>query len=187
MEELLKIQAELSVPKNQRNNFGNYSYRSFEDICEGIKPLLEKYKCTLKLFDRLVLIGDRYYVKAIAILRNSDGKIERGYGYAREEESKKGMDASQITGACSSYARKYALNGLFLLDDVKDADSMDNTEQKKKSQYRLGTAEKEDVGTKKCPECGGEMEERKGVSKSTGKPYHLWQCLKDKNHKEWIN
>lgn len=121
-EKLLKIQTELKAPKNQRNNFGGYNYRSCEDIFEAVKPLLEKEGLLLRLTDKLVNIGDRYYIKATAILTDGNETIENT-AYAREEETKKGMDGSQITGASSSYARKYALNGLFLIDDVKDSDA----------------------------------------------------------------
>lgn len=124
MEKLIKIQNELKAPKNQRNNFGNYNYRSCEDILEGVKPLLLKYNCTLTLTDTIKQIGDRYYVIAEAIFSDLDsGKATSVVSYAREEENLKGMIASQITGATSSYARKYALNGLFLIDDTKDADA----------------------------------------------------------------
>lgn len=121
-EKLLKIQNELKAPKNQRNSFGNYNYRSCEDILEAVKPLLLSNNLVLTLNDELVQIGDRYYVKATAKLFDDKGEISNT-AYAREEEIKKGMDGSQITGASSSYARKYALNGLFLIDDVKDSDT----------------------------------------------------------------
>ncbi|HIB8446465.1 TPA: ERF family protein [Escherichia coli] len=117
---LWTIQQTLNAPKNQRNNFGGYNYRSAEDILEAVKPLLQNI--TLTVSDEIVLIGDRYYVKATATL--SDGEdVIAVTAYAREEESKKGMDASQLTGATSSYARKYALNGLFCIDDAKDPDT----------------------------------------------------------------
>lgn len=119
---LLKIQSQLKAPKNQMNAFGGYNYRSCEDIFEAVKPLLEKENLVLRLTDELVNIGERYYIKATAILTDGNETIENT-AYAREEESKKGMDGSQITGASSSYARKYALNGLFLIDDVKDSDT----------------------------------------------------------------
>ncbi|HBD2241283.1 TPA: ERF family protein [Escherichia coli] len=117
---LWTIQQTLNAPKSQRNNFGGYNYRSAEDILEAVKPLLQNI--TLTVSDEIVLIGERYYVKATATL--SDGEdVIAVTAYAREEDNKKGMDASQLTGATSSYARKYALNGLFCIDDAKDADT----------------------------------------------------------------
>lgn len=127
MDELRKIQQELKVPKSQKNSFGNYKYRSQEDILEAVKPLLKNFNCSLTLTDDVVEVGGRVYVRATAMLKNKDGKEVHVTGYARETEEKKGMDASQITGAASSYARKYALNGLFCIDDNKDADTMDNS------------------------------------------------------------
>nr|DAI96587.1 MAG TPA: ERF superfamily protein [Caudoviricetes sp.] len=117
---LWTIQQTLNAPKNQRNNFGGYSYRSAEDILEAVKPLLQNV--TLTLNDEIILIGERYYVKATATLSDGEDAIAVT-AYAREEENKRGMDASQLTGATSSYARKYALNGLFCIDDAKDADT----------------------------------------------------------------
>ena len=122
---LNEIQQKISVPKNQRNTFGNYDYRSCEDILAAVKPLLGE--ATLTLTDELVCIGERYYIKSVATLKDGDD-VWSVNGFARESEAKKGMDDSQITGSTSSYSRKYALNGLFLLDDVKDADTMDNRE-----------------------------------------------------------
>ena len=128
MKEILKklqnIQQELSVPKNQRNTFGNYNFRNCEDIMEASKPICKKNNCLLTCSDEIVELDSRYYVKATAKLYDVDSteSIEC-YGFAREEETKKGMDASQVTGASSSYARKYALNGLLQLDDNKDADT----------------------------------------------------------------
>jgi hypothetical protein len=123
MEQLLKIQAELKAPKNQRNKFGNYNYRSAEDILEAVKPLLFKYKCLLYIADEIECINGRNYVKSTAFFTELEtGKQIQVPASAREEETKKGMDGSQITGASSSYARKYALNGLFLIDDTKDSD-----------------------------------------------------------------
>ncbi len=119
---LVKIQQELKAPKNQVNSFGKYKYRSAEDIIEAVKPICHKYGFSLQLSDEIVLIGDRIYVKATAEI-NSKHDSWCAFGYAREEEVKKGMDAAQITGAASSYARKYALNGLFAIDDTKDADA----------------------------------------------------------------
>jgi hypothetical protein len=122
---IIKIQEELKAPKNQRNNFGNYNYRSAEDIIEAVKPIAHKYGYFLNISDEIVEVGGRVYVKAVAMLVPEDKTkiIVESYGWAREEENKKGMDASQITGACSSYARKYALNGLLAIDDTKDSDA----------------------------------------------------------------
>ena len=128
-DKLLKIQAELKAPKNQRNDFGKYNYRSCEDIFEAVKPLLAKENLLLRMTDELVQVGERYYIKATAILTDGNEVIENT-SYAREEENKKGMDGSQITGASSSYARKYALNGLFLIDDVKDSDTTNTGDDK---------------------------------------------------------
>lgn len=122
MKELISIQSELKAPKTQVNRFGGYKYRKAEDILEAVKPLLAKQKCTLIITDDVVLIGNRIYVKATATIKNEKGEYETTTGWAREEETKKGMDGSQITGASSSYARKYALNGLFAIDDNADAD-----------------------------------------------------------------
>lgn len=122
LERLSKVQEELKAPKSQRNTFGNYNYRSCEDILEAVKPLLVEHGLTLMLSDKLEHVGDRYYVVAEARLAGSGSSLEV-QGWAREEENKKGMDGSQITGAASSYARKYALNGLFLIDDTKDSDA----------------------------------------------------------------
>lgn len=125
---LTAIQNELNCPKSHYNKFGDYNYRNLEDIVEALKPLLEKHKCQLTISDELVQVGDRYYVKAIATISDGDETMSVT-AYARETETKKKMDDSQITGATSSYARKYALNGLFLIDDTKDADSQDDREK----------------------------------------------------------
>lgn len=126
---LSHIQVELKVPKGQRNNFGNYNYRNAEDILEAVKPLLSKYNLCLTLSDELILVGERYYVRASAAIQDFSDPMTftTVYGFAREEEAKKGMDGSQITGAASSYARKYALNGLFLIDDTKDSDTTNDS------------------------------------------------------------
>ena len=123
MKKLNEIQQKLKAPKNQYNSFGKYKYRNQEDILEAVKPLLGE--STIIIEDEIVNIGERYYVKATATLREGDESVT-ATAYAREAEIKKGMDESQITGATSSYARKYALNGLFLIDDTKDADNSDN-------------------------------------------------------------
>jgi hypothetical protein len=131
MEALRRIQKELKAPKSQFNSFGKYKYRSCEDILEAVKPLLGS--AVLTLIDEIVLVGDRYYVKALATLQDGEERIQVS-AFAREEADKKGMDAAQITGACSSYARKTALGGLLLIDDTKDQDTMDNTKQEKKKE-----------------------------------------------------
>ncbi len=123
MKELIAIQSELKAPKSQFNKFGGYKYRKAEDILEAVKPLLNKQKCTLTITDDIVMVGNRIYVKATATIKNEKGECETTTGWAREEETKKGMDGSQITGASSSYARKYALNGLFAIDDNADSDT----------------------------------------------------------------
>lgn len=133
---IINIQQKLKAPKTQRNNFGNYNYRSCEDILEAVKPLLEENKCFLVITDEIINLGNRYYVKATAKLINDDGAlIAENNGIAREEESKKGMDGSQITGASSSYARKYALNGLFGIDDTKDSDYTNTTVNEVKATF----------------------------------------------------
>jgi len=125
---LNEIQQKLKAPKNQYNDFGRYKYRSCEDILEAVKPLLEDSVLTIS--DEIVMIGNRFYVKAVVRFQEpGEGDFKTVTAYAREEENKKGMDGAQITGASSSYARKYALNGLFLIDDTKDADSTNNGSQ----------------------------------------------------------
>lgn len=149
IDKLQIIQQELKAPKKQYNNFGNYKYRSCEDILEAVKPLLEKTKTILLLSDEVVLVGTRIYVKAIAMLRDCETDKQISVeGYAREDETKKGMDGSQITGASSSYARKYALNGLFAIDDTKDADTINK--EKKPKETTTASPSKED-GKKATP------------------------------------
>ena len=126
-EKLTKIQKTLKVPKVNFNSFGKYKYRSCEDILEAVKPLLPE-DVSLTLSDESISVGDRYYIKATASFKEGDDEII-ATGFARESEDKKGMDDSQITGTASSYARKYALNGLFLIDDTKDADTDDYHKQ----------------------------------------------------------
>jgi hypothetical protein len=126
-EKLLQIQSKLKVPKGQYNEFGKYKYRSCEDILEALKPLLAEVKAAVILNDEIVQVGERIYVKATAsFIDIEDKQTITTTAYAREEETKKGMDGSQITGASSSYARKYALNGLFAIDDNKDSDATNN-------------------------------------------------------------
>ena len=121
---LVKVQNELKAPKSQYNSFGKYSYRNCEDILEALKPLLNEVKAIVNISDEIILIGERYYVKAtVKFIDAETGEVVEASAIAREEETKKGMDASQLTGSTSSYARKYALNGLFAIDDTKDADT----------------------------------------------------------------
>ena len=123
-EKLINIQSELKAPKSQYNSFGKYKYRNCEDILESVKPLLEKNRSTLFISDEVILIGSRFYVKStVTFVDAESGEKIINTAYAREEENKKGMDGSQITGASSSYARKYALNGMFAIDDTKDSDT----------------------------------------------------------------
>ncbi len=128
MDILSKIQVELNAPKNQRNTFGKYNYRSCEDILTGLKPLLDKYEASITLSDDIIVVGERIYVKATAriFFKSEDKKTqydESTTAFAREPLTQKGMNEAQITGSASSYARKYALNGLFAIDDNKDADT----------------------------------------------------------------
>lgn len=129
MKELIAIQSTLNAPKGQYNTYGKYKYRSCEDILGAVKPLLNKFGCTLTISDDVVMVGTRFYIKSTATITNSAGEKEVTTAYAREEDQKKGMDASQVTGAASSYARKYALNGLFAIDDTKDADTLNTSAQ----------------------------------------------------------
>lgn len=138
-ERLIHIQGELKAPKSQENKFGGYKYRSCEDILEAVKPLLEKEKVTLTISDDIVEVGGRVYVKATATLSDGEETISTS-AFAREAETKKGMDDSQITGSASSYARKYALNGLFAIDDTKDADAT-NTHGKGQTEAHKAIAE----------------------------------------------
>lgn len=136
-DKLQKIQLELKAPKNKRNNFGGYQYRDLSGILESLKPLLQKYNCAIFLSDNVVTKEDRTYIESTAtIIDCEDSTQYYCKGYAREDESKKGLDLSQLTGACSSYARKYALNGLLAIDDSQDIDSMDNTKQEKPKRTR---------------------------------------------------
>lgn len=123
-----QIQAKVKVAKNLRNDFGKYNYRNVESIYEAVKPILQELECALIVSDDIVMIGDRFYIKATAQIKDKSGAIiGEATAFAREALDKKGMDSAQLTGSCSSYARKYALGGLLLLDDNKDIDSLDNS------------------------------------------------------------
>ena len=141
-QKLRKVQTELKAPKGQYNKFGNFNYRSCEDILEALKPLLDREQLVLILSDSMEVVGDRVYVKATATLTNAEdeSQVITTSAFAREEESKKGMDGSQVTGASSSYARKYCLNGLFNIDDNKDSDAT-NTGDNSSATVELATKE----------------------------------------------
>ena len=148
---LLRIQSELKAPKGQYNSFGKYKYRSCEDILEAVKPLLSKYGVTMQIGDQIVMVGDRYYVKATVTLEQEGAEIQ-STAFAREAEKKTGMDESQITGTASSYARKYALNGLFLIDDTKDADTDEYAKASQRSAQRQTQKAKTEASSRTAPE-----------------------------------
>lgn len=162
MQKLLNIQRDLKAPKSQYNSFGKYNYRNCEDILEAVKPLCSREGACLTISDEVVQIGERYYIKATAALYDSKTgeEINHVTAYAREEAEKKGMDGSQVTGAASSYARKYALNGLFDIDDTKDADSEDADSEDKGSQGSKSS----DSGAKTAPAGKQTSGEKKGVT-----------------------
>ena len=157
---LLIVQMALKAPKNQKNTFGNYNYRSCEDIVEEVKPILVENGLLLTISDELVQKGERYYIKAtITIIDTETGEKHEVYGYAREEENKKGMDSMQLTGATSSYARKYALNGMFAIDDTKDSDATNehgkgSKTSSKKNYSKKTTTKKIDDSGGNCDSCG---------------------------------
>ncbi len=167
-EKLLNIQAELKAPKNQYNAFGKYHYRSCEDILESLKPVLAKHQAAVTISDEIVLIGDRYYVKATATLIDVEkgDKVEVS-AYAREDEQKKGMDASQLTGSTSSYARKYALNGLFAIDDTKDSDAT--------NKHDTGQTKKPKEQTKKTDDTENDLASEKQLK-------YIYALAKQKNY-----
>jgi ERF superfamily len=136
MKALVKIQSELKANKSNFNKFGNYSYRSAEDILEALKPLLLKHECILTLNDDILLVGNRFYVKATATILCEESTLSVS-AFAREEETKKGMDGAQVTGSASSYARKYALNGLFAIDDTKDSDATNTHGKEQESKQAI--------------------------------------------------
>lgn len=145
LEKLQKIQFEMKAPKNLFNKFGNYKYRNAEGILEAFKPFGEKYKVALIVTDDIINVGDRYYVKATATIYDTESEATlSNSAFARESFDKKGQDDSQITGTASSYARKYALNGLFLLDDTKDADTDEYHEETTKKAEQKKAEPKEE-------------------------------------------
>ncbi|HHV39742.1 MAG TPA: ERF family protein [Tepidimicrobium sp.] len=164
-EKLSRVQKGLKAPKAQYNSFGNFNYRSCEDILEAVKPLLVDERLVLTLCDKLEHIGDRYYVKAVATVLDVDSEGEISVSaYAREAEEKKGMDDSQVTGTASSYARKYALNALFLIDDTKDADTDEyrgtKKEQKKPSKPEPTKKREETRGLQRASEIISNMQRK---------------------------
>lgn len=171
-EKLSEIQTKLKAPKGQYNSFGKYKYRSCEDILEAVKPLLGEQKLHIIISDEIVSVGNRFYVKATATISDGENSISTS-AYAREEESKKGMDGSQVTGAASSYARKYALNGLLAIDDTKDSDTT-NKGDKATDEGNKTTKKSEVTGKEyKCICCGKPFEEF--TSKSNGRTYSAAQ------------
>lgn len=190
------VQRDLKAPKNQYNSFGKYRYRSCEDILEGVKPILQEYGCAIVLSDTIEQIGDRFYVKATATFYDCEtGESVSNTAYARESDDKKGMDASQITGTASSYARKYALNGLLLIDDTKDADTDENHNEavgrSRSEAAKKGQATKEQnaadsanqIITEKDLNVLIELMKKKGIS-----PDQKWKGkeLKDLTNAEWV-
>lgn len=193
---LLRVQRDLKAPKNQYNSFGKYRYRSCEDILEGVKPILQEYGCAIVLSDTIEQIGDRFYVKATATFYDCEtGESVSNTAYARESDDKKGMDASQITGTASSYARKYALNGLLLIDDTKDADTDENrnetTGRARSEAAKKGMATKEQNALESANQIISEkdvlvlkeMMQKKGID-----PNQKWKGkeLSELTNAEWV-
>lgn len=182
-EKLMNIQAELNVPKSNYNEFGKYHYRSCEDILEALKPLLKKYKVSLILSDEVVQIGDRYYIQSTATLIDAENEVSpltgqgiiKSIAYAREDEQKKGMDASQLTGSTSSYARKYALNGLFAIDDTKDSDATNKHDtgqtKKPKEQTKKTDDTENDLASEKQLKCIYALAKQKNYSSESMASY----------------
>lgn len=192
-EKLLSIQTELKAPKSQYNSFGKYNYRNCEDILEAVKPLCAKYKAVSVMGDEVIQIGERYYIKSTARLIDleSEGVVENT-AYAREEAEKKGMDGSQVTGASSSYARKYALNGLFAIDDTKDSDTTNNGQTTPKE----ATKAKQTAKTEEWKLTKSELVQVYGVKnaeatiaaleKKLGVPYTEWDKEATQDIREYL-
>ena len=178
MKRLIAIQQALHAPKDRRNNFGGFNYRSCESILEAVKPILKEQNCAILLSDELVQIGDRFYVKATAFLIGEDGQtINDVSAFAREEDSKKGMDASQVTGAASSYARKYALNGLLAIDDNKDADTDEYQRQTREQQNTASNAPKQSPKVIIQPQTQKPVKTQKTVDMSDLSAQDIERCL----------
>lgn len=184
-EKLMSIQTELKAPKNLYNSFGKYKYRNAEGICEAVKPFLQKEKCALTLKDEIVEVGGRIYVKAIATLLDCESnECFETTAYARESLEKKGMDDSQITGTASSYARKYALNGLFLLDDTKDADTDEYKQQIEAEQKKTEEVKKSKPTTAHIKTIQA-LAEKKGYSEANICNLYGKKKFADMTFEEW--
>ena len=183
-EKLMRIQTQIKAPKNLYNSFGKYNYRNAESICEAVKPFLEKENVSLILVDDMVAIGNRYYLKATArLLDNENNESIEVSAFAREPEQKKGMDESQITGTASSYARKYALNGLFLLDDTKDADT---DEYHNQTAYQQANENKTTVTSEQVGKLKLEMI-RTGATEQYICEYYKLNKLIDMTQEQYVN
>lgn len=183
-EKLMRIQTQIKAPKNLYNSFGKYNYRNAEGICEAVKPFLEKENVSLILVDDMVAIGNRYYLKATArLLDNENNESIEVSAFAREPEQKKGMDESQITGTASSYARKYALNGLFLLDDTKDADT---DEYHNQTAYQQANENKTTVTSEQVGKLKLEMI-RTGATEQYICEYYKLNKLIDMTQEQFVN
>lgn len=166
-QQLREVQQKLKAPKGQENTFGHYRYRSCEDILEAVKPLLGEQGLTLVISDGIMQIGERIYISATAKVTNDDGEFVENTAFAREPEEKRGMDASQITGTASSYARKYALNGLFAIDDTKDADT---------DEYQRRAQSKPII----CEECGNPVKSQKRAGGGSMSPEQVAKWIRGK-------
>lgn len=191
-QKLIKVQSELKAPKGQKNTFGNYNYRSAEDILEAVKPLLSEQGLLMTITDIVEQIGERYYIQAKVILTDGEDTVEVT-GYARESLNKKGMDDSQITGTASSYARKYAMNGLFLIDDTKDSDSNENYKERE-NRAKKADVEAEKERQSKIAKLNTQFENGLKAAKEKGAPMELlteWNKLQKvqaiKEIAKWIN
>ena len=183
-EKLMRIQTQIKAPKNLYNSFGKYNYRNAEGICEAVKPFLEKENVSLILVDDMVAIGNRYYLKATArLFDNENNESIEVSAFAREPEQKKGMDESQITGTASSYARKYALNGLFLLDDTKDADT---DEYHNQTAYQQANENKTTVTSEQVGKLKLEMI-RTGATEQYICEYYKLNKLIDMTQEQYVN
>lgn len=174
-EKLMNVQAELKAPKSQYNSFGKYAYRSCEDILEALKPICTKHKALTKISDEIIFVEGRHYIKAtVSFIDIEKGEKIESFGLAREEETKKGMDGSQITGSSSSYARKYALNGMFAIDDTKDSDATNKhcKEDNKANTPGTGTTTN---NTYRCNKCAKEIPQN--VAKFSYQKYGKSLCM----------